>query len=431
MEEKLNTSQDAANFIVPLTWSVVIFKLFFAGIYFFLFDATYVAVTLLVCCFLALITLWVFPEPNNHHRLKGNILVFLFYIVVSLSAFFTGGMEAPVAPWFAAIPLCSAIVLSKRDTLIWTGLILFSVLVFVTLSFQDYVFLNEVSEDKRYYLFSLSTTGLILTMLVIGIVTEYIRERLTREKAEHQQNAFGKSRLASLGELAAGVAHEINNPLAIINGRTSRILRAMNKRSQVIDQDKVRSDLESILITVERITKIINSLRKVSGKQGEKYDEEFPVASVVEDVINIVGEKLDSNGVVLEYNHLSIDKDLYIQGDFTQLSQVFINLFNNSLDAMSDLEKKWIKINSLEVDGKITLTFTDAGTGINEEVSEKIFDPFFTTKEVGKGTGIGLSLSHKIIKNHGGELSYDSTCDNTSFVIILPVKVKHQIKKIA
>ena len=99
-----------------------------------------------------------------------------------------------------------------------------------------------------------------------------------------------------------------------------------------------------------------------------------------------------------------------------------VNLLNNAADAVSFLDEKWVKIEIQEMNGKIEILVTDSGQGIPEEIREKILEPFFTTKEIGEGTGIGLSISQNIIRNHSGSLSVNSDCKNTQFIIKLPKK---------
>ena len=112
--------------------------------------------------------------------------------------------------------------------------------------------------------------------------------------------------------------------------------------------------------------------------------------------------------------------NISIKGDQVQLSQVFINLLNNSYDALCDAQNKWIKIELKESDTEFLISFIDNGAGIQEDIKQKIFNPFFTTKEFGKGTGLGLGISKAIMEKHNGELLLDSTHPHTCFIVKLP-----------
>lgn len=241
----------------------------------------------------------------------------------------------------------------------------------------------------------------------------------TQELDEQRNLTFQASKMSALGEMAGGIAHEINNPLTIIS-TTNRKMRRLAEEG-ITDPAIYYKCFDSIDHTVSRITRIINGLKTVSRDSTNENFRHVKLIEMFEDVLALCGEKFKDKGV-----YLRIDlKDRVYQTDIfckrVQLSQVLWNMLENSYDAIENLSEKWIEIDC-HLEGKqLTLRFTDSGPGIPKNIEDKIFQPFFTTKEVGKGTGLGISLSHAIIKNHGGNLYLDKKSKNTSFVVTLPI----------
>jgi C4-dicarboxylate-specific signal transduction histidine kinase len=228
------------------------------------------------------------------------------------------------------------------------------------------------------------------------------------------------AKLAAIGEMAGGVAHEINNPLAIITS-TSKYIQTKIKKNTLTDQ-VLKDSLEDIDKTVLRISKIITGLRTISRDSSQEKDDDCRLKDVLDDVLGVCSEKFKIRDVELTL----VDPHDILKMPFSckrvQLSQVILNLLNNAHDAIEGMENKWIKIFLETSQNKILIHITDSGSGIPQEVVNKMFQPFFTTKEIGKGTGLGLSLSKSIIERHHGSLYVDSSCENTSFVIELPLE---------
>jgi len=242
-------------------------------------------------------------------------------------------------------------------------------------------------------------------------------EKLTQEREQQRQNLVSTSKLSSLGEMAGGIAHEINNPLAILSARLEQMTRLLDK--EPLDLAKFSESLRRCYETVWRIAQIIKGLRLFSRNADNDPKVLASVKSIVEDSLVLCLEKFRLGNFEVE---LRLDPDFPIYCRPTQISQVLINLLNNSYDACKDLEKPWVRIEQRVEDDVnwIQLIVTDSGGGIPELIRDQIMNPFFTTKEVGKGTGLGLSVSQGIVRDHGGELKIDASCPNTRFVIRLP-----------
>lgn len=242
-------------------------------------------------------------------------------------------------------------------------------------------------------------------------------ESLEKSIESQKQSLIHSSKKASLGDMAGGIAHEINNPLAIIMGKAERIFRALDDPK--FSREVMKVDVDKIRNTCARIAKIVNSLR-LFARSGEKDPLELvDLSKVINDAIGLCHERMKMHG--LEIRQVGI-AEVKIECQPMQLVHVVLNLLNNAFDAVKDHENPWIEVQAEYVQGKkIVLSVIDSGHGIPEEVEKKLMQPFFTTKDVGEGTGLGLSSSEGIIKDHHGKLYYDSSSPNTRFVIEIPV----------
>ena len=244
-------------------------------------------------------------------------------------------------------------------------------------------------------------------------------EKRTKTIHEQQMTIAMTSKLAALGEMAGGIAHEINNPLAIIAGNCNYLIRTIEANK--LDPLVIEKRLTYIEQTARRISKIIHGLKTISRDATKEDFALIKVRDLFEDVIALCSEKLKINGVKLI---IDLDDPVYdqvIECRHIQISQTLINLFGNAFDAVEHLDEKWIKVECRNHMDKIEFRIIDSGHGISLDIQEKIFQPFFTTKEVGKGTGLGLSISNSIIMNHEGEFYIDNDYKSTCFVIVLPL----------
>lgn len=268
--------------------------------------------------------------------------------------------------------------------------------------------------DGRYRTFSWVSTLDLETKTIFCAVRDLTDQR------ESELKLLQSARMATLGEMAGGIAHEVNNPLTIIHGRASQILRVI-ERGQ-LDINKLKSDISNIEATADRIAKIIRGLRSFSRDSSSDPMILAKIDGMVTEVLDLARERFKNHEVNLEVHFdLSASDDILVSCRPQQIGQVLLNLINNAHDAVMDLKERWVRIDVARAGKMIRISVTDSGTGISYEVASKIMNPFFTTKEVGKGTGLGLSISKGIAEDHGGTLIYDSKSKNTRFVFEIPV----------
>ncbi len=231
-------------------------------------------------------------------------------------------------------------------------------------------------------------------------------------KQQHEQ-IVQSAKLSSMGLFAAGMAHEINNPLAIILSHNQVNKKLLEKK----EIDKLASSFETIDKTGKRIKNIIDSLRKISRDESSEALKPSNLNEILDDSLSIVSSKIKESGAEIIIN---IDKSIEIFCHPGELSQVLINLVGNSCDAIKKEDERWVEIKSEETSEYFIVSVIDSGNGISHKIASKIMDPFFTTKDIGQGTGLGLSISKGLLKSQKAELEYDYECENTKFDIKIP-----------
>jgi C4-dicarboxylate-specific signal transduction histidine kinase len=241
-------------------------------------------------------------------------------------------------------------------------------------------------------------------------------ERREHELRDKQEQLVQAGKLATLGELTTGVAHELNNPLNNIGLYVGNVIDRIRLGED--DAEPLVADLEKAMEQVRKATEIISHLRTF-GRAARVSIEQVDIDDVIERSLLLVHEQLRLRGIEVELE-LCPD-ELLVVANPIQLEQVFINLLTNARDALIDAKRKTIRIASSRDEERIRIAFSDTGPGIPAELQQRIFDPFFTTKEVGTGTGLGLSITYSILKEYGGDISVESRPGKgATFMVELP-----------
>ena len=238
--------------------------------------------------------------------------------------------------------------------------------------------------------------------IIVGIVRDIT------DLKQIQASLLAQSKMASLGEMAAGIAHEINNPLSIVRGR------ALLLKERVTDK-KIIENLDLIEQNCIRIEKIVRSLKSVSRNSSNDPFEEVAVVGLIEEAFVIAKERFREKSLKLDVQvEASISEFDRTRARPAELVQVLVNLLNNAFDAIQDQTQGWARVAvKLHDDGNFMIEVVDSGPKILPEVAIRMMEPFFTTKTSGKGTGLGLSVSKQFIENHQSELMYDAHSPHT------------------
>jgi C4-dicarboxylate-specific signal transduction histidine kinase len=242
--------------------------------------------------------------------------------------------------------------------------------------------------------------------------TEEISNR-EQELREKQAQLVQAAKLATLGELTTGVAHELNNPLNNIALYVGNVIDVLSDERN--DKTRVLHDLNRVMEQVNKATGIINHLRTF-GRAAEKTQEPVLVNGVIERSLSLLSEQLRLRQIG---SKLSLsDEEPLVAGNPIQLEQVFMNLVTNAVDALEATPTKEIRISTTVEKETVRIIIEDTGPGVPEGLKQRIFDPFFTTKDVGQGTGLGLSIVYGIVKDHGGSIAVEDSVDGGARFII-------------
>jgi signal transduction histidine kinase len=363
-------------------------------------------------------TVFIFPliyvlQKKQYHQSARAIFLFTLNMIVFLNA-----TSIPNDDWtrvyFIPLYLLSFLVLDwTRKLTVITGLItplvLFALSIYLQpmvspqFHFEAYFNINLI----KFINFFLSYSLMIYILFVFA-------EFINKFQAQYaEQNKF-----YSLGLISAGIGHEINNPLAIIMGKTDLLVKKINLNTMTPDQ--ITNELDKIKKTSERIAEIVAHLKIFSRDSKNDHFARVSCKKVLVMTLDLCRERMLLNDVELKLN---IENDIHLNGNESQLMQVALNLITNSFDAIELAPVKWIEI-TLKSN---RIFIKDSGLGIPEKYFAQLMNPFFTTKPPGKGVGLGLSISKSIIENHHGKLVYDQTSENTCFIIEFPMeKISHR-----
>jgi len=277
--------------------------------------------------------------------------------------------------------------------------------------------------------FRLRVIGVATAVIFVGfiVIVNRARKRVELQKDSDTSRAqlSHAAKLASVGELAAGIAHEINNPLAVINEEAGLMKDLMDPAlGSPVKPEELSHYLDSIQESVFRCRDITRKLLGFVRKTD--FDlRQHDIHQLIDEVVDgLLGHEMKVSNIEITREYSNDIPKLVTDGG--QLEQVLLNILNNAVDTMEDKPGR-ISIVTKQVDNQVLISFSDTGKGMSREQLENIFVPFYTTKEVGKGTGLGLSVSYGIIKSLGGKIEVESSLGKGStFTIVLPIRLKDQ-----
>lgn len=331
----------------------------------------------------------------------------IFALTLFMGVYTAVGVDPRIEVLLSSIPylFISILVLSRLST--WKITLVSSVACAFVIINISYILQADIRAGFIY--------GALL-FCTLATVTAYLKNYFrTRLEAQRIMSIY-HSRLASLSEMGGGIAHEINNPLTIIQGYASQ-LTSMIQRKQLTNE-KVIHAAEKIIETSERISKTVYKLRSFARDGENEPFREEQLKVIVESALDFCRARFRNHNIKIMADE--INPDLVVNCRPVQLIQSIFNLLNNSFDAVQKLNDKWVQINVKEVGANIEIHVMDPGQGIPAEIASKMYDPFFTTKDVGQASGLGLSITSSLVNTHGGKIYLKPNSPNTCFVISLP-----------
>ena len=259
-----------------------------------------------------------------------------------------------------------------------------------------------------------------IEMEKINTILEMKVKEKTRQLYEAEAMLINAAKMAALGEMAGGVAHEINNPLASISLVCEQIYSLLNE-DPVKWHDKIAEMLKMALNSIHHIDSIVHGLRTFARDASKDAFDETPLKPIIKSALNLCQAKFKDKNIKVIVDEIDDEMSIYCRP--VQITQVLLNLITNAFDAVEGLDEKWIKLQFADKGNGVEILVTDSGKGIPARLRDKVFLPLFTTKEIGKGTGLGLSISKGIVDVHHGTLTLNTKCKNTQFVLFLPKKI--------
>ncbi|MDV7338298.1 ATP-binding protein [Terasakiella sp. A23] len=287
--------------------------------------------------------------------------------------------------------------------------------------------------------------GVVDGLVIVGRPIGELRQAYDQLNQAHselkttQSHLLQSEKMASIGRLVAGVAHELNNPISFLYGNVHSMQRYATtmriyietlrdelpvERRHELDEslriERLLNDLPSLLEGTqegaERVSDIVNNLRRLSFREGKSKDK-VDLSDVIKTAILFAAKGRSSDQPI----DLEVADDCYVEGSANRLHQVILNLVENALDATSETDSKNLKVSCFQAGDTVEIHVQDFGPGLKEDDIHKIFDPFFTTKPVGEGTGLGLWISYEIVQDHNGQISVRNHPEGgAEFKVVLP-----------
>ncbi len=283
---------------------------------------------------------------------------------------------------------------------------------------QIWVIKNFTSHYQAAFHQVLTLSGLFLLVSTLVFIVFYaVFNRLEKEKTKLQNQMFNTAKLASLGTLGSGIAHELNNPLTIIHGNAFQIAKSC-KNPDKFKADRIEKKAQKLLLHANRMKKLISFFKDFCFQDIEAEIEEVNISALIGDAFTVINRRLKKHQIEL---NLKFDDDLpSVQITKNPVGLLIQNILINALEAIlrSDNRPGHLNVKAFTKSSQLWIQFEDNGDGIPPENLDRIFEPFYSTKEVGDGMGMGLSLAKQLMGDHHGEININSTLGKGTVIIL-------------
>ncbi len=340
--------------------------------------------------------------------------------VVTVRAISTGGTYGQAISWFYLVPVLGSLVLGIRGSIIVT---LISVLGIWTVYYLPVQGIVEIG-----YLTSHQINAVVLSCGVINIglfclYYEYQKDKHHQSMLKMEREIQAQEKFIGLSRISSGIAHEVNNPMAIIS---LNLMSMQNQHLQLLKEKNIDRSLynslekktDNVLNAITQTNNIVRTLKDLMHSE-KISDEPITIKHLVEAILLEIEELIKHFNISVEIKYQNPNLEI----NRLVFERVIKNLLRNSVDAISHQDIKWIKIHSSIIEDKVSISVTDSGTGIDKEVADRIFEPFFTTKDIGAGTGLGLGLCKTLLNQIGGDIHINDEAANTEFIIKTPYSI--------
>jgi signal transduction histidine kinase len=361
--------------------------------------------------------------------LAASVGLTLLFVSLTLQCLFSGGPQSPMLWWLIVFPVGATLMMSSRAGVSCGLMTLVAILGMIYYDQLVQPFGQPLTHAETTILQSITIISIMTVRLVTTAqyhevrnqrqsVLEQQREELlstVQSDLNKTQNMLVESaKLASIGEMAGGIAHEINNPLSIITVINERIQIAAEEDE--LDQQMVIDSCGKIQETTDRIARVVRRVRALAKDTRNDPFSIVNVNSLIEQTIELCQERFRNNGVQLIVG--AFQDDVLLECRNIQVTQVLLNLLFNGFEAAKKnrQQEAWVQLDVNVTQKSVDFLITDSGAGISEENAQKVFSPFYSTKESTHGAGLGLNIAQKVAQEHGGLLYLDNNSPNTRFV---------------
>ncbi len=413
-----------------------IFAFFFLGNA-IMFKMPMALIAMIVCSILFFMFAWAlkFGIP---YKICTNSYIFLGVVATAWDAYFAGGLNSIHTPWFVFPAIGAILIGTIKEGRIWMMISVSVLMCFGIAAITGYVFPNELADEYKNYMALSGYAGLIIILFIVVLVVEnaYLNSLKKLNTAldslkKSQAQLIHQEKLASLGHLTAGIAHEIKNPLNFVNNFAQlsvELIDELETEQDIEARKEIFKDIKSNLGKIKqhgnRADFIVKSML-LHSRSGKSEYQETDINKICEEYLNLAYH--GARAADKDFN-CKLDKDLapnlpFINCLAQDISRVILNLLSNAMYAVKGVNDPTVGI-STSFDAKyVHIDVKDNGGGMTEDTKKKLFEPFYTTKPTGQGTGLGLSISFDIIKAHGGIIDLTSELNKgTTFRISLPIK---------